>query len=123
MAQHNEKKLSLPNDNGKAMYKLILICAFLAFTMPALAWEEKAVELDNGTWKYQRLKIKDLDTGKTKKIKYRIYGVNRDRIRGLNTLIESGGFSQFLVALATIFSRNKGDTPLPLGVGAGLKRG
>jgi len=53
----------------------------LAFTTPALAWEGKAVELDNGTWKYQRLKIKDLDTGKTRRIKYRIHGVNRDRIK------------------------------------------
>ena len=63
------------------MDKFILICALLAFTTPALAWEGKAVELDSGTWKYQRLKIKDLDTGKTRRIKYRIHGVNRDRIK------------------------------------------
>jgi len=63
------------------MNKLILICALLVLTTPAFAWQRKAIELDNGTWKYQRLKIKDLDTGKTKKIKYRIHGVNRDRIK------------------------------------------
>jgi len=53
----------------------------LLFTSSAFAWEDTAVELDNGTWKYQRLKIKDLETGETKKIKYRIHGINRDRIK------------------------------------------
>ena len=66
---------------GETMNKLILICALLVFTTPAFGGQGKAIELDNGTWKYQRLKIKDLDTGKTKKIKYRIHGVNRDRIK------------------------------------------
>ena len=61
------------------MNKLILICTLLIFTMPAYAWQEGL--LDNGTWKKQTIKIKDLETGKTKKIKYRIHGVNRDRIK------------------------------------------
>ena len=37
--------------------------------------------IDDGTSKKQTIKIKDLDTGKSKKVKYRIYGVNRDRIK------------------------------------------
>ena len=64
------------------MKKLILICVLLIFTTPVFAeWEEKAIELDNGTWHKQTIKIKDMETGETKKIKYRIYGVNRDKIK------------------------------------------
>lgn len=64
------------------MRKLLLIMSLLMFTqMPAYAWQEGIDLSDNGTWKKQTIRIKDLETGETKKIKYRIYGVNRDRIK------------------------------------------
>ncbi len=61
------------------MKKLLLIVTMLLFTTPAFAWQEGII--DDGTWKKQTVKIKDLETGETKKIKYRIHGVNRDRIK------------------------------------------
>ncbi len=62
--------------------KLLIICVLLLFTTPAYSWQESLV--DNGTSHYHRLKIKDLKTGKTSKIKYRIYGVRRDRVKIYN---------------------------------------
>ena len=49
------------------------------FTMPTYAWQEGII--DDGTWKKQTVKVKDMQTGETKRIKYRIYGINRDRIK------------------------------------------
>lgn len=60
---------------------LVIGLSFLVgFILCDLAFGENIL-LDDGSWNKQKIKIQDLDTGKTKKVRYRIYGVNRDRVK------------------------------------------